>query len=78
MIRQFGDVAAVEFNGEGVEQRVIGLDAIAVLLERGAHLGAVARSDGNDDLLGSSARTQRIPHAAIDARVAGRRSGKNR
>jgi hypothetical protein len=27
VIRQFGDVAAVEFNGESVEQWVIGLDA---------------------------------------------------
>jgi len=78
VIGEFGDVAAVELNGEGVEQRVIGLDAIPVLLERGAHLGAVAGSDGNDDLLSSSARTQRIPHAAIDVGVAGGRSGKNR
>ena len=78
MIGKFGDVAAVEFNGEGVEQRVIGLDAIPVFLQRGAYLGAVAGSDGNDDLLGSSARTQRIPHAAIDVGVAGGRSGKNR
>ena len=77
MIRQFGDVAAMEFNGEGVEQRVIGLDAIPVLLQRSAHLGPMAGSDGDDDLLGRSAGTERIPHAAIDVRVR-RRSSKSR
>ncbi|MBW8861434.1 MAG: hypothetical protein JF601_03560 [Acidobacteria bacterium] len=78
MIRKFGDVGAVQFNGEGVEQRVIGLDAIPVLLERRAHLGAMAGSDSNDDLLGSSAGTQRIPNATVDVRVGSGRSGKNR
>jgi hypothetical protein len=49
-----------------------------VLFERGAHFGAVAGNDRDDDLLGGSAGTQRIPQAAIDVRVADGRSGKNR
>ena len=68
MLRNLVDVLAVNVGGERLDERVLGADPIAVLLERLSNVDAIAGLDRNDDALRLRAAGHRLFEAAIDLR----------
>src|SRR5262249_30880771 len=66
---ELGDVLAMKLDGQRLDERMLGLDAVAVLLKGFANRRPVAFLDRDDDGLGAQPAAKPGAHGAVDLRV---------
>ena len=69
LVRELVNVNTVKVDIDGLDQRMFGLDDVAVLLKRLAKLVAIPGLDGNDDGLRRRALSKRFANGAIHLAV---------